>query len=54
LRTLALGKAGVSVADLKKIAGPDGRIKSPEEFGGLFGLVDAFDGKALLPIEWVV
>lgn len=43
--TKKLGELGVSVADLKKVAGPDGQIKG-DEFKALFKVVDAFDAKA--------
>ncbi|MFZ5445597.1 MAG: hypothetical protein ACOZQL_36735 [Myxococcota bacterium] len=41
----ALGNAGVPLAALQSIAGPDGRIKSASEFAKLFQLLDGFDGK---------
>lgn len=41
-----LGDLGISAADLKKIAGADGRLRSSADFKKLFALVDGFDGAA--------
>lgn len=43
--TKKLGDLGLSAADLKKVAGADGQIKSDSDFKKLFALVDGFDGK---------
>src|SRR5262245_12800371 len=41
----AFANAGISEADVKKMAGPDGQIKGEKEFNALFRAVDMYDRK---------
>jgi hypothetical protein len=44
--TDAISKAGITDAQLKELAGPDGQIKGKTEYKKLFDVVDRFDNKS--------